>query len=63
MITPSYNIQTLQWTLHPYKCILNQEYIDSTSNEILKAFIYAETGETVSESLIEAFRSIHTSVG
>jgi hypothetical protein len=58
MISPIYNISNNTWQLHPYKVYIKQDYIDTRSVDIIKAFVYSETGEMLSDSTIEAMRSI-----
>lgn len=58
MISPIYNINNNIWQFHPYKVYLEQEYIDTREVDIIKAFVYAQTGEMLSDSIIEAIKSI-----
>lgn len=58
MISPIYNINNNIWQFHPYEVYLRQEYIDTREVDIIKAFVYAETGEMLPDSIIEAIKSI-----
>ena len=61
MISPIYNINNNIWQFYPYKVYLEQEYIDTREADIIKAFVYAETGEMLSDHVIEAMKDISES--
>lgn len=58
MISPIYNINNNIWKFHPYEVYLRQDYIDTRESDIIKAFVYSETGEMLSDFVIEAMKDI-----
>jgi hypothetical protein len=58
MDTYIYNKHYNLWTHVPSNTHISQEYIDSVNDDILRAYLYAETKEVVSDVMIDMFRSI-----
>jgi hypothetical protein len=58
MDTYTYNKHYRLWTHVESNTHISQEYIDSVNDDVLRAYIYAETKEVVSDAMIESFRFV-----